>query len=86
MATGDITLSIEVVGGTTKRVTIDSATRVLAKAFADDRAADEDLSADADWQASEVNHWATRIIQDANNQQDNAAAAGVTAKTFTPAT
>ena len=86
MATGDVTLSIAVAGGVTKTVTIDSATRVLAKAFADDRAADEDLSADADWQASEVNHWATRIIQDANNQQDNAAAAGVTDKTFTPAT
>ena len=83
MATGDVTLSIAVAGGATKTVTIDSATRVLAKAFADDRAADEDLSADADWQASEVNRWGSRIVQDANTQQDNAAAAGVADKTFT---
>ena len=85
MATGDVTLSIAVAGGATKSVAINSATRILAKAFADDRAADDDLSADADWQASEVNHWASRIVQDANTQQDNAAAAGVTDKAFTAA-
>ena len=85
MATGDVTLSIVVAGGATKTVTIDSATRVLAKGFADQRAGSDDLSADADWQVSEVNRWASRILKDANIQQDNTAAAGVTDKTFTAA-
>ena len=85
MATGDVTLSIAVAGGAPTTVTSESATRVLAKAFADDRAGGDDLSADADWQASEVNRWGSRIVQDANTQQDNAAAAGVADKTFTAA-
>jgi len=85
MATGDVTLSIAIEGGVTKTVTIDSATRVLAKAYADDRAADDDLSADADWQISEVNRWATRVIKDANTQQEGTAVASLTAKGFTAA-
>ena len=85
MATGDVTLSIAVEGGVAKTVVVDSATRVLAKAYADTRDGHVDLSADADWQVSEVNRWATSIISDANNQQKGAATASLTAKTFTAA-
>ena len=50
MATGDVTLTIAVEGGVAKTVVVDSATRALAKTYADTRDGHVDLSADADWQ------------------------------------
>jgi hypothetical protein len=78
MATGDVTLSIAIEGGSAKTVAIDSATRVLAKAR-------DSISADADWQVLMVNKLASIVISQANHQQESAAAAGVSAKTYTPA-
>ena len=84
MATGDITISIAVAGGVTKSATIDSASRVLAKAL-NDGEEDADLSADADWQVYRVNKFASQIIRDANRKQESTAVAGVTAKSYTAA-
>ena len=84
MATGDITISIAVEGGVTKSATIDSATRVLAKAL-NDSEEDADLSADADWQVYRVNKFASQIVRDANRKQETDAVGDLTAKTYTAA-
>lgn len=89
MATGDITISVAVAGGTTKSVTIASAARVLAKARAvatGVRAVDADLSADADYQVYVVNKFASQIVSEANQQAEKNAADGLTAQAFTAAT
>jgi len=78
MATGDVTLSIAVEGGSAKTVAIDSATRVLAKAR-------DSISADADWQVLWVNKLANMLISQANHQQDFNATSSLTARTYTPA-
>jgi hypothetical protein len=88
MATGDITISIAVAGGTTKSVTVASATRVLAKARAvatGVRAVGADLTADADYQVYIVNRFATQIVSDANQQAEQNAADDLTAQSFTAA-
>ena len=84
MANGDITISIAVAGGTTKSATINSASRVLAKAL-NDSEEDADLSADADWQVYRVNKFASQIVRDANRKQESTAVGGLTAKTYTAA-
>ena len=84
MATGDITISIAVAGGATKNVTVVSATRVLAKAYADSLN-DIDLSADADYQVSMINKLAAMIVSDANKQADKNAVNSLTRQTFTAA-
>ena len=88
MATGDITISVAVVGGVTKAVTVASATRVLAKARAvatGVRAAGADLSADADYQVWMVNKFADQIVSDANQQAEKNATDDLTAQSFTAA-
>ena len=88
MATGDITISVAVVGGTTKSVTVASATRVLAKARAVAtavRAVGADLTDDADYQVYVVNRFATQIVSDANQQAEQSAADDLTAQSFTAA-
>ena len=82
MATGDTTISIAVEGGVTKSVVLDSATRVLARAYVEGN--DEDIDTDAEWQVFEVNKLARVILAQANSQAQ--AAASWTPKTFTPAT
>ena len=78
MATGDVTLSVSVEGGSAKTVAIDSATRVLSKAR-------DSISADADWQILLVNKMANQIINGANRQQQATATAALTPKSFTAA-
>ncbi|MCK5643118.1 MAG: hypothetical protein KAJ19_20080 [Gammaproteobacteria bacterium] len=84
MATGDITISIAVAGGATKSATINSASRVLAKAL-NDSEAEANLSADADWQIYCVNKFASQIVRDANRKQETDAVGDLTAKTYTAA-
>jgi len=82
MATGDTTISIAVEGGVTKSVVLDSATRVLARAYVEGN--NEDIDTDAEWQVFEVNKLAKVILAQANHQAE--AAASWTPKTFTAAT
>ena len=82
MATGDVTLSIAVIGGVTKSVTLNSATRVLSRAGVE--ASDAAIDTDAEWQVLEINKLANVILAQANSQAQ--AAASWTPKTFTPAT
>lgn len=82
MATGDVTISIEVEGGEAKTVALDSATREKAKLYVTTE--DNDLSADADWQVFEVNKLASVILAQANSQLQNEAA--ITPQTFVAAT
>lgn len=85
MATGDCTLSINVEGGVTKTVSIDSATRGLALAYEREMTSGNgDPVTDAEWQSVMVNYLATRIVANANKQQNKAATP--TPKTFTAAT
>jgi hypothetical protein len=81
MATGDVTISIAVEGGTTKSATFNSATRVKAKLYATSFSLD--LSADADWQVYAVNKGASALVAQANNQLESETT--FTAKTYTPA-
>ena len=82
MATGDVTISIAVEGGVTKTATFDSATRVLARAWVE--AMDDNIDTDAKWQVSNVNNFATTIINAANKQR--MASLSYTPKEFTAAT
>ena len=82
MATGDVTISIAVEGGVTKTATFDSATRVLARAWVE--AMDDNIDTDAKWQVSNVNNFATTIINAANKQ--GMASLSYTPKEFTAAT
>ncbi len=86
MATGDCILSISVEGGVTKTVAIDSATRVLALAYETEMTSGDGdpVNTDAEWQSLMVNYLATRIVANANKQQNKAAVP--TPKTFTAAT
>ena len=79
MATGDVTISIAVVGGVTKTVTIPTATRVL------NRARYPEYGDDAAWQVAMVNKFGDLITTSAGNQQQSAAIGGLTAPTFTAA-
>ena len=82
MATGDVTISIAVEGGVTKTATFDSPTRVLAWAWVE--AMDDNIDTDAKWQVSNVNNFATTIINAANKQ--GMASLSYTPKEFTAAT
>jgi len=80
MATGDVTLSIAIEGGSAKTVTIVSATREKAKLkiIADGR----DVSADANWQLFEINRLGDVIVAEANVRvQAEAATISFTAAT-----
>tara|TARA_R100000458_G_C8209279_1_gene197291 strand:+ start:692 stop:940 length:249 start_codon:yes stop_codon:yes gene_type:complete len=82
MATGDVTISIAVEGGVTKSIVLDSATRVLARAYS--AAEDSNINTDAKWQTREVNRVGNNLVSRANKQQE--ANLSYTAKTFTKAT
>jgi hypothetical protein len=82
MATGDVTISVTVVGGTTKSVTLDSATRIKAKLYA--TSGEVIFSDDAAWQVYVVNKCGALFIREANNQLETETS--ITPKTFTPAT
>ena len=82
MATGDVTISVTVEGGATKSVVLNSATRVLARAYVE--AMDENIDDDAKWQVMEVNKMGNGILNRANKH--GVASLSYTAKTGTPAT
>ena len=82
MATGDVTISVTVEGGATKSVVLDSATRVLARAYVD--AMDASIDDDAKWQVMEVNKMGNGILNRANKH--GVASLSYTPKTFTAAT
>ena len=82
MATGDVTISIAVEGGVTKSVTLDSATRVLARAYAENT--DETIDDDAKWQVLQINKMGNSILNTANKH--GIASLSYTPKTFTAAT
>tara|TARA_R110002020_G_C15662832_1_gene716949 strand:- start:231 stop:479 length:249 start_codon:yes stop_codon:yes gene_type:complete len=82
MATGDVTISVAVEGGVTKSVVLDSATRVLARAYVENQ--DENIDDDAKWQTMEVNKMGNGILNRANKH--GIASLSYTPKTFTAAT
>ena len=82
MATGDVTISVAVEGGVTKTVVLDSATRVLARAYVENQ--DENIDDDAKWQTMEVNKMGNGILNRANKH--GIASLSYTPKTFTAAT
>ena len=82
MATGDVTISVAVEGGVTKSIVLDSATRVLARAYVE--AMDDNIDDDAKWQVMEVNKMGNGILNRANKH--GIASLSYTPKTFTAAT
>ena len=82
MAAGDVTISVTVEGGATKSVVLDSATRVLARAYVE--AMDENIDDDAKWQVMEVNKMGNGILNRAHKH--GIASLSYTPKTFTAAT
>jgi len=82
MATGDVTISVAVEGGVTKTVVINSATRVLARAYVE--AMDETIDDDAKWQVYEINKMGNGVLNRANKH--GIASLSYTPKTFTAAT
>ena len=82
MATGDVTISIAVEGGVTKSVVLNSATRVLARAYAENM--DETIDDDAKWQVLQINKMGNSILNTANKH--GIASLSYTPKTFTAAT
>jgi hypothetical protein len=82
MATGDVTITIAVEGGVTKTVTLNSATRVLARAYAEN--SDETIDDDAKWQVLQINKMGNSILSVANKH--GKATVSYTPKTFTAAT
>ena len=82
MANGDITLSIAIEGGVTKTVVLNSATRVLARAYTENM--DETIDNDAKWQVHQINKMGNGILNVANKH--GKASLSYTPKTFTAAT
>ena len=82
MATGDVTITIAVEGGVTKTVTLNSATRVLARALVE--ANNPDIDTDVKWQVLQVNKMGNSILNVANKH--GIASLSYTPKTFTAAT
>ena len=82
MATGDVTITIAVEGGVTKTVVLNSATRVLARAYTE--ANDAEIDDDAKWQVLQVNKMGNSILNVANKH--GVASLSYTPKTFTAAT
>ena len=81
MATGDVTISLAVAGGVTKSITLDSATRVLSRAYVAGN--NTDIDTDAEWQVFNINKLGNVVLTQANHQAQ--AAASWTAKSFTAA-
>ena len=81
MATGDVTISVAVEGGVTKTVVLDSATRVLARAYT--AALESDIDDDAKWQVREINKMGNGVLNRANKQ--GIATLSYEPKTFTAA-
>ena len=81
MATGDVTISVAVAGGVTKTVTLDNATRALARTYL--VRLDPDIDTDTKWAVSTVNKLGSEILAQANKQAESTAS--WTAKTFTAA-
>ena len=81
MATGDVTISVAVEGGVTKSIVLDSATRVLARAYVE--AMDDNIDDDTKWQVMEVNKMGNGILNRANKH--GIASLSYTPKTFTAA-
>ena len=82
MATGDVTISVTVEGGATKSVVLDSATRVLARAYVETN--DSEIDTDVKWQVHQVNKMGNSILNTANKH--GIASLAYTPKTFTAAT
>lgn len=82
MATGDVTISITIEGGATKSYVLNSATRVLARAY--DEGMDSDIDTDVKWQVFEVNKMGNGVLNRANKH--GVASLSYTPKTGTPAT
>ena len=82
MSAGDVTLSIAIEGGVTKTVVLNSATRVLARAYTE--ANDAEIDDDAKWQVLQVNKMANSVLNIANKH--GIASLSYTPKTFTAAT
>ena len=82
MATGDVTISIAVEGGVTKSVVLNSATRVLARAYTENM--DETIDNDAKWQVHQINKMGNGILNVANKH--GIASLSYTPKTYTAAT
>jgi len=82
MATGDVTISIAVEGGVTKTVTLNSDTRILARAYVETN--DAEIDTDVKWQVHQINRMGNRIIHTANKH--GIASLSYTPKTFTAAT
>ena len=82
MATGDVTISVAVEGGVTKTVVLNSATRVLARAYTENM--DEGIDTDAKWQVFQINKMGNSILNTANKH--GIASLSYTPKTFTAAT
>ena len=83
MATGDVTISVTVEGGATKSVVLNSATRVLARAYVE-ATVDATIDDDAKWQVMEVNKMGNGVLNRANKH--GIASLSYTEKTFTAAT
>ena len=81
MATGDITISVAVEGGVTKTVVLDSATRVLARAYVENMGTE--IDDDAKWQVREINKMGNGVLNRANKH--GIANLSYTPKTFTAA-
>jgi hypothetical protein len=82
MATGDVTISVAVAGGVTKSVVLDSATRVLCRAVAQED--DAAIDTDAEWQVLIVNRLGRSVLGIANRKLESEAS--WTPKSFTAAT
>ena len=82
MATGDMTISIEIEGGVTKSIVLDSATRQLLRA--DYTAKNIGIDSDADLQVEEINHIGRDLLNRANAYGKGNVS--YTPKTFTAAT
>ena len=82
MATGDMTISIEIEGGVTKSIVLDSATRQLLRA--DYTAKNIGIESDAGLLVEEINHIGRDLLNRANAYgKENVS---YTPKTFTAAT
>lgn len=81
MAAGDVVLTLAIEGGSTKTVTLDSATRGLSRTFV--TAVDPAVDTDTEWAVTQINSLANYILSEANQQ---ARTENATARTFTAAT
>ena len=82
MSAGDVTLSIAIEGGVTKTITLNSDTRVLARAYVETN--DSEIDTDVKWQVHQVNKLGKSILNTANKH--GVAILAYTPKTFTAAT